>query len=817
MDTLFRSFRFALRRLRKDPVGNLIAVLAMALGIGLTAGVYAIIDGLIIRGLPFEEPEQLVQVAVQELREDDDDEELSQHDFEAFLAHQTQFSEVVGWHDGTMNLSDEDLPERYSGAWISTNFTELVRTLPVVGRPFQPSDAEPGAEKVALIGYGVWQSRYGGQSEIVGRQVRINSESVRLVGVMPEGFRFPENHDLWMPLTQRGASHPRGSGELSDLDVIARLRADAELDEAVMEASILAKRLEREFPATNEGLSFLIRPYIEEIVDHDTRRLVGVMFAAVVLVLLIACFNVANLLIGRSAIRGRELAIRSALGSRGRHAMLQIFAEALVLAGLGASLGLVGAQVGIAAFDAAIQKTEPPYWIHFYLSPAVFAAAAGFTLLAALVSGFVPAVQATKTDVRQVLADGFRGSTSFNLGRLSRVLVITQVAASTALAIGAGLAIRGVLEVQSFDHAFDEERLITARVGLFEGDYPEDQDRLAFFERLKRTLDESGELEQVAFGTVLPTEMAIGAGGIHFERPGELYDGKNQRPWSRQVMVSPGYFRTLGVPVLAGRDFAAADREGSSAVAIVNQSFAEREWPGENPLGRQVDLWMGEEAEAVDADAGVVRVVGVVPDLRFSEFDNADDQHGIYLPMGQQAVRFAWIIGKTRQHPAALKQSLRRWVQKVDPNLPLYYVRTMDEVLEQTLMMPRVLGSLFSLFGAASLCLACVGLYGLMSFTVSRRSQEMGVRVALGAQSRDLISMVLGQGLRQTLIGLAVGLVFGAMLGSFLSKFLFQVQALDVATYATVPSLLLGVTVLAGWLPARRAASVDPMTVLNRD
>ena len=817
MDSLFRQIRISFRQLRKYPGAAAVAVVAMGLGIGLTAGMYAILDGLILRGLPFEDPGQLVHLENNHLAEGEDSLEVSQHDFEYWVEHQSSFDALGAYHGGTANLADAELPERFTGCWISPGFLDLLGESPLLGRGFRPQDSDPESPLVVLIGFHVWQQRYGGSKDVIGRQVRLNSEPATIVGVLNEGFRFPMREDVWLPLRQRAADVARGSDELATLEVFGRLRQDRTLDQAMAEMTVVVERLAHEHPATNEGLGIVIKPYIEEFIDEETRQIVGVMFAAVILVLMIACFNVANLLVGRAALRSRELAICTALGSKRRHAITGVLTESMLLASAGAVLGLVLAHVSVRAFDAAIQTTEPPFWIHFYLSPAVFGATAAFTVLAALVAGWVPAMQASRSDVREILSDASRGSTSFRMGRTSRLMVVAQVAASAALAIAAGLAVRSVLEAQSYEHAFDPDRLLSARVGLFEGDYPEDRDRVAFFQRLEEKLRSNGAVEKAAIGTVLPTETVIGAGSSRFERPGESYDRPNQMPFTRWVAITPGYFDALGVPLLAGRDFSLADGETTFPVAIVNEDFARKEWPGQNPIGRRINLWRGEEKEAADPDAGVVEVVGVVPSLRFAEFDNADDQQAVYVPLAQNPVRFAWAVVRTKGDPLAFAEPLRRTVLDLDPNLPLYFVRSMDQVLANTLFFPRILGILFSIFGAAALFLACVGLYGLMAFTVSQRSQEMGLRMALGARAGNLLTMVLRQGLRQTALGLAIGLALGALFGTMLSSVLYQVDARDPLTYLAIPALLIAVAVLACWIPARRAAAVDPMTALHCD
>lgn len=817
MESPLPLLRQTVRRLLKFPGSTAIAIFAMALGIGSTAFMFAVLEGLFLRGLPFEDSENLVHLECNLLSEDIESMEVQQHDFEVWRRDQTSFEDLAGFTSGTMNLADGDVPDRLSGTWISANFLDLVGVEPAMGRGFGAEDAEPGAPDVVILAHHVWQQRYGGDPSVLGQTVRINAEPATLIGIMPEEFRFPVDQDAWMPLRLETRELPRGANDLRTLEVFGRLKAGKSIDQANVEMSLLASRLENEFPETNEGVGVIVQPYLEEFINAETRRLTGVMFAAVLLVLLIACLNVASLLIARVTQRQRELAIRSALGSSLRQAMTRVLAEAAVIASLGAVLGMVLAHQALAVFDQAIASQSPPFWVQFYIDGRTLAAVALFTFLASLIAGALPALQSARPDIGLVLSDSSRGSTSHRTTLANRSLVITQIAISAALLIGAALTVRSVLAAHSYDLVFDSEDLLVARAGLFGERYEDDEEKVAFFEQARRSLAEDPRVQSVAVSTVVPAETEIGAPSTRFERPGEEYDQPFQMPWARQVAASPGYFDALDVELLAGRDFAPSDSAEAPKVAIVNAGFAAREWPGENPVGKTVDLWMGEEAETEDATAGLVEVIGMVPDLRFSEFDDEDDQQGIYLPLAQVAPSFAWLIVETRGDPAAFAPELRQAVLAVDRDLPLYFVDTMNEVLEKTLFFPNLLWVLFGLFGLSALFLASVGLYGSTAFAVARRTQEMGVRLALGASGRDLMRMVLGQGLRQTLIGLSIGLVLGAGLSALLSSALFQVPVLDPVGFVAIPLLLIAVTITACALPALRASRVDPMESLRYD
>ena len=806
------------RQWRRDPLPGLMAVVAMALGIGLTAGMLAILDGLLLRGLPFDGAERLYDISNRRAASDTfaaGGMAVSLHDYLDLRADQQSFEDLVPYYSGTVNLSDGAQPERHDGLWTTASFFSTLRVAPAMGRALHEADSAAGAAPVLVISHRLWQRRFGADPAILGRSVRANSVSATVVGVMPEGFHFPSIQDVWQPVPTY-AERDRGDDRGPRVRILARLKDGVSPVGAAEELSGPGERLAECFPNLNEGLGIAVRPFMDSVVDRQTRRVVGLMLAAVLFVLLLACFNVSHLLIGRAALRSRELAIRTALGGRRRHAVAVTLVESATIAALGAALGLAFAYGGVRLFDRAMQSTAPPTWIEFYLSPGVFAWVALCTVSAALISAFVPAWQTSSLHVRSALVDGSRGS-GFRMGRAGRAMVVAQVAVSTALSVAAGLAVRGVVEAQTYAHAFDGEHLLSARLGLFEGDYPEDADLLDFYDRWRRSFGQRPDVERAAVGTVLPAEQQIGADMRPFERPGEHYADPGTRPLSRWVAISPEYFEVLGVEILEGRPFLEGDSGAAPSVAIVNRSFAAREWPGSSPLGRTVDFWMGEAEEAADPDAGQVRVVGVVPDLRFASFDNEDDQYGVYVPVAQFPSRFAWAIVRGRGDPKTLVEPLHRAVLDLDPNLPLYYVRTMDEVLDEAVYMPKVITSLFTLFGLASLIMACAGMYGLMAFAVSRRTREMGIRLALGADGPCLVRLILGQGLRQVLLGLSLGLPVGAALGFFLSSVFFQVGPLDPQTFLTVPLLLTIASLAACWLPAQRASRVDPVRVLAVD
>ncbi|MEO1366572.1 MAG: ABC transporter permease, partial [Acidobacteriota bacterium] len=654
-------FRLALRRLRAHPGTSFVAALTMALGLGLSATTYTLVDAMTSSRLPFERADELVGLSGQRLGDDQRRLAVSAHDFDVWRQRQTSFEDLAGFRTGTVNLSDgTGLPERFSGAWVTEGFLDLLRVAPVLGRGLVEADMETGAPRVAVIGHGVWQTRYGGEPAVVGREVVVNNRPATIVGVLPEGFHFPENEDVWLPLEAEPSAAADVSSEASPRSVLARLGPGRSLDEASAEMGVIARQLEQQYPATHGGLGVAVEAYLDRYSEQNNAGLTAVMFGAIALVLAIACFNVANLLIARASLRSRDFAVQAALGAPGRHMAAQILLESLLLAAAGAVGGLGLAHLAVGAFDRAIDGADVPYWIDFQLHTGVFAAAAVCTAAAALFAGLVPAIQASRSDVRGSLADGGRGSTSFRRGRFSRMMVVGQVAASTALCLGAGLALRGVLAAQSYEHGFEPANLLTARVSLPRDAYVDDAERAAFFEAVERRLSAEPEVVTATVASALPSESFIGSGTSRFERPGEEYGRPAQMPSTRVVTASPSYLKTLGTAVVSGRDFRPSDRDGAAAVALVNESFAAREWPTGDAVGRTLDLWMGDAAEAADPSAGQVRVVGVVPDLRFGGFGKAKDPSAVYLPTAQRPGASAWVVARTRGEPLELSQTLRR-------------------------------------------------------------------------------------------------------------------------------------------------------------
>jgi putative ABC transport system permease protein len=810
MDAFIKDVRYGARMLVKNPGSTGIAIVALALGIGLTAMMFSIVHAAILRGLPFENADQLIAISRTNLSEGQERISFTQHDYQDYRAQQQSFVDIAGYFIGTVNVSGIDRPERFDGAFVSPQMFSLLGQQPLIGRTFTPEDGEPGAPYVMLLGYDTWQTRFGGDASVVGQVVRANGRQATIVGVMPPGFAFPVSEQVWVPLQLDPAAITRGAPH-QWVSVFGRLRDGVTLDAAVAEFSAIAARLEAEYPDINKGIGVRAEPYVRAFMGNEIVNMLYTMLGAVFMVLLIACANVANLLISRATARTREVGIRTAMGASGIRIVRQFLTESFILSVSGALLGLLVAYIGIRIFDNAVAPTNPPFWIRpFGLYGDVLLFVGAITLLSSLLAGAIPAWQASRSNVADVLKDESRGSSSFRLGRISRALVVTEIALSAGLLVGAGLMIKSVTQVRNVDFAFRSQDVFTARIGLPEVQYSDAASQRAFFDELLPKLRELPAVEAVGLIQALP---ALGAPMQPFGVEGATYDEDRNYPMARTVQMSPGALAALDVTVLQGRDFQDQDREGALPVAIINQSMAQRYFEGQDPIGRRVRL--GNSSSQQDWRT----IVGIVPDMYLGGLDGEDNiHHGIYVPLAQSGGRFMSVLARTRSGDAmTLTQPVRETVLSVDSDLPIYFVQTLRAGINDNYWFFMVFGSLFMVFGAAALFLASVGLYGVMATSVSQRTREMGVRMALGAEGHDVLKLVMKQGLVQLAIGLTLGLALALGVSNLLQMILFQVNPRDPMVFIAIGAVLALTAAAACFVPANRATRVDPLHALRYD
>lgn len=801
---MMSDLKVGFRILRKNPGPSLFAVIALTLGIGLTVMMFSIVYGALLRGLPFEEPDRIMHLERSNVSRGIESMEVPIHDYTDWREQQTQsFVDLGAWYTGTVNIADGDTPERYDGAFITASAFPVLGVQPVMGRLFSEEDNRPGSPMVVLVGHQVWQERYNGDPGIVGRTLRVNSEPATVIGVMPEGFLFPFQQQVWVPLRLDPLTLARGEG--LTLEVMGRLKPGVTIDRAMVEMSGIAQRLAAEYPQTNEGVAPIIKSFTAEYIGDEPTALLLTMLGAVFFVLLIACANVANLLMARAATRTKEVGIRTALGASKFRIVLQFLSEAFLLALGGAVAGLAIAWIGVRAFNTAIASSNPPYWIDIRIDAVAVLFTLGLALLAALVAGIIPALHAAGANVNDILKDESRGSSSFKLARVSKAIVVFEIALSCGLLIGAGLMVKSVTQLKTVDFGFPTE-VFTARIGLMEGDYPDSVARASFFDQLLPRLQQIPQIENVALATALP---ALGSGGPNVRIEGEQYELDGELPWVRGNVVTPNYFETMGVALVAGRAFVDQDRVGSMPVAIVNQAFAAKFFDAGNAVGRRIRFGRAE-------DAPWVTIVGVVPNMYENGLDS-EVPEAVYTPLAQAPPRFVSIVATTRGEPLAVTQQVRDAVIAVDGDLPIYFVQTLQTAIDSNYWFFSVFGALFMIFGAAALFLAGVGLYGVMATSVAQRTREMGVRMALGAQARDVIALIFRQGLVQIVIGVVLGLGLAVAVSSLLTIVLYDVNPRDPVVFATIVAFLVGAASLACFVPAHRATRVDPNVALRTD
>ena len=809
MTELARDLRYGIRMLTKNPGLTVAAVLAFALGIGLSTAMFSIVYGVLLRGLPFEEPEQLVHIENNNPSKDQRSLEVFLQDYVEMRRRQTSFEDLGAFYEGTVNLSGDEKPERYEGAFMTANSFGLLRAKPLIGRGIQPGEDSPGAEPVVVLGWGVWQARYNGDPKVVGRQVRVNGQAGTIVGVMPQGFAFPIAQEIWMPMRLDPLKTPRGRGET--LEVFGRLRDGVSIDQARAELGGITQALAKEFPATNEGRGAVIKPYTEEYIGEEPRALIVVMLGICLAVLLLACVNVASLIMARASKRTREIAIRSSLGADRRRLIGQLLTESVLLSLVGALLGVLLAYVGIKAFNAAIADTQPPFWLKIAIDPASLLFALGATLVAGVVSGLVPAYQASRTDVNEVLKDEGRGSSSLRMGIFTRAVVVLEVGLSCIILIGAGLMIQNVLKMGDRVE-IETANLFTSRIALFESAYPEDEQRARFFETLLTRLREDPAVVSAAASSYLPS---TGSWEPRFAMEGATYPKEEDQPRAHIGWISSGFIGTFNAQVLRGRDFDARDTAASLPVALVNRSFAEKYWPGQDPIGRRIRF-----SDAEDPAAEPWRtVIGVAPDLGMASIeDNESGPAGFYIPLAQDCPAFVSLVVRTRDaNPLAITERVRAHVTALDKDLPIYFIRSMEEVVAQTGFFQNLFATLFAIFGLVALVLASVGIYGVIAFSVEQRTQEIGIRMALGARQSSVLGLILRQGMLQLFLGLGLGLIPAWLLGKMLGGILAGVPPYDPPTFVGVCLLLASVALLACWVPAQRASRTDPLVAIRYD
>ena len=805
MQALLRDVRYAWRSLLRSPGLTVVATLALTLGIGLTTTMFSIVYGALMRGLPYPDGDRIMAIGRANPAKDIRNQSLPIQDFVDYRKEQHTFNDLAGSSSGTIYVSGDEKAERFTGAWITANLFDVVGVRPLLGRTFRAGEDTPAGEKVAILSYSMWQQRYAGDRNIIGHQLRVNGAPHTVVGVMPENFAFPNDDQIWVPLQTDPLATPRGQGQY--LSVVGKLKPGVSFDQASVDLATISKRLAAEYKESNEGFTATVRSFVDQYIGPEPRQLLYTMLGAVFFVLLIACANVANLLLDRAAHRTKEVGIRTALGASRSHVIRQFLTEALVLSLVAAVLGVVVAHFGIGAFNRALTITQVPFFVDIRLHPQVLLFTIVVAILTTLVSGAIPALQSSRADINEILKDESRGASSFRIGRITRGLVMFEIALSCGLLVAAGLTIKSVTKLGNMNPGFTTKNVFTARVG-FPAAYTDTAAQARFFDQAVQRVAALPGVQSAAIAVGLPGAQQ-GLNGFRFSIEGATYAKDKDHPNTRATSVTPGFFSTLNIPIVAGRGFTEADREGSLPVAVVTRSFVAKHFKDRDPIGRRI-------RSANDQKLPWLTIVGVTGDV-FTGDQQEPFSPVLFQPLAQQRSSFAYITARTVNAPMSLTAGVRTAVSSLNPDIPLYWVQTLDTAIAQELWFVRVFGTMFVIFGGIALFLASVGLYAVMSFSVSRRIREVGIRMALGAQARDVVGMIFRQGIVQLAIGMTLGLALAFGIARLLGVILFQVQPRDPVIFSGVAAVLVGVGLLACLVPARRATLVDPLVALRTD
>ena len=804
MDTFLQDVRYALRTLARSRSFTIIAIACMAIGIGVNTTIFSVVNAILLRPFDFEDPDRLV--VLQELN--------TRHDYDAgvawpnlldWRAQSTAFRDIGAIQGRNFTLANVDEPERLVGSAVTWNLFPLLGMKPALGRGIRAEEDKPGAERVVLLSDGLWRRRFGADPAILGKTLVLNEIPHTVIGVMGIGFKFPEDSELWVPLRELEGRLARDNKELF---AFARLAPGVTVAQARSGLTQVASRLSREY-RENADWSARVSSIRDEFIPDDVRLIVLTMMGAVTFVLLIACANVANLMLARATGRSREIAIRAALGAGRRRIVTQLLIESVMIALVGGIVGIPLAAWGLRLLDSAIPAADAlPYYINWGIDRPTLLYTVIISAVTGILFGLTPALQASRGSLQEALRDGARGAgTGAKRSRFRNTLVVAEIALSLVLLVGATLFVRSFYGLQTASAGYDTAPLMTTRFYMQGPRYDSLGARARRAEDIIQRIEAlPGVQSAFASGLIPATGGASGSGIVVEGRPVE----RGSEPFGLYAAVSEHFFETLGIRLVSGRMFTSAEARDSTPVAIVNQTMARRMWPGSAALGRRFRY-------AHDSTGPWYTVIGIAPDIANDDLDNRDPQSAAYLPLRFGVWRGLGLVVRTAGEPSAITPLLRRAIRDSDPTIALYDVYTMEHVRQLGFWEYGLFGSMFSIFGSIALVLASIGVYGVISYGVSQRTQEIGVRVALGARNGDVLRLVIGQGMRLAGIGLLIGLAGAFAITPVIRSLLVGVSPSDPLSFAAITVFLTAVAAVASWLPARRATAVDPIIALRRD
>jgi putative ABC transport system permease protein len=721
--------------------------------------------------------------------------------FVDWRAQNNSFEDIGCYDTGGFAIAGGSEPEQLKGAFVSQGTFEVLGVAPILGRTFTADEDQPDHDLVVILSYGLWQRRFGADPNILGQTLSLNNRQRVVIGVMPPGFQFPEVADAWGPLALTSKLFTRTD---HGLESIARLKPGVTLEQAQAEMVSIASNIEQQNPVTNEGLSVRLTSLRAGLVG-DYKKALLILLGVVGFVLLIACVNVANLLLARATARQKEIAIRAALGANRRRIFRQLLTESLMLGLISGAIGLVLALWGMDLLLAAI-PIDIPFWMKFDLDGRVLGFTAACSLMTGFVFGTAPALEASNPDLNETLKEGGRSAAGGGRHRLRSLLVVAEIAISLVLLVGAGLMMRSFISLQNVDAGIRPEGVLTMSIGLPGAKYREPEKRAAFFQQLLDRVRALPGVESAGTNSGLP--LAGNNWGRSVTVEGQPILSVGEAPIINHCVITPSYFNAMGIPILKGRDFDERDAKDAAKVTIIDERLARKYWPDEDPLGKRIRFGPPEDNEPWHT------IVGVVREVKHARLD-ASTRESVYLPFAQIPIGGSSLAIRTAGRPENLIAAVRNQVREMDPDLPVTRIMPMTEVVARSVWQPRLYTALFGVFAVVALILATVGIYGVMSYSVTQRTREIGLRMALGAERKDVLKLVVGQGVVLAAIGVGVGLAAAAALTRLMSSLLFGVTTTDPITFAAVSVLLTCVALGACFIPARRAAKVDPMVALR--
>ena len=795
---MVRDVRYGIRQLIRTPGFSAVAILTLALGIGATSAIFSVVNAVLLRPLPYPYPESLVRV--HEIVQKFGRFSVAPASFFDWRQQNTVFEHIAAYTSTGATLQTVSGPERVQGTLVSWDLFDLLQVAPAIGRTFRPEEDAPGKDSVIILSHRLWERRFNGDPKILGQSVTLNGAPVTVLGIMPASFTFAGESEFWRPLGLSPAKATRGGHFLG---VIARLKPGVTVEQAHTEMKTIAERLAAQYPEASADESAEVIGLHANIVEH-VRPALLIILAAVGALILIACANVANLLLVRASIRGKEIAIRTALGAGRLRLILQMLAESVVLALAAGGVGVFIAYWAIHPIQTLSAGTIPRAG-SIALDATVLTFALVVSVMTGILFGLAPAWQASRATIGTVLKDGGRSSTTSGARWIRNGLLVTEVAMSVVLLVSAALLLHSFARLTHVDPGFRPDHVLAFRVALPQNAYPEDHLKIAFFGRLMERLE---SLPDVTAAGMIQTVPMRGDYFLSFTIERRPPAAPNQEPSANHRVISPEYFKAMGIPLLRGRPFTRDDRDKSPMVAIVDQTFVDRFFPNQDPLGQGIDIGNGTD--------GFYKIVGVVGSVRHDSLDSKPSPT-MYVPYTQDVFSSMWVVVRTKSEPTQLSAAARQAVRDIDNGLPAFAMTPLGDVVSESIAQRRFSMLLIALFAALALVLAAVGLYGVVSYSVSQRTQEIGLRVAIGAQRGDVLRLVVGGGMKLALIGAVIGVACALALSKVAATMLFELTPLDLVSYAGTTGVLLAVATVACYVPARRAMRVDPIVALRAD